>query len=129
MKTARDVMTSPVLAQPHNSITELAQLLEDQKADGACVMEHGRLVGVVTSMDLVHLKPGEARLVVHLMSVNPVTVLPGATLEHCSEQMFHRHLTMLPVVDADDALLGVVTKDTVLSATGLMHNVVKHHGH
>ncbi len=129
MKAAEDIMTSAVLVQPHTSIQELAKTLEDNDADGACVMEHGRLVGVATSMDLVRPNHKRARLVVHLMSVNPITVLPGASLEHCAERMFRDHLTMLPVVDGNGALLGVVTKDSVLSAQGLMHQVVKHHGH
>lgn len=125
MKAAEDVMSAPVLVQAHDPVAGLAAALERANADGACVMEQGRLVGVVTTMDLVDPEDRHARRVVDIMSVHPVTVLPGATVRHCAERMVRDHLTILPVVDHTGLLLGVVTKDTVLGVAGLAHHVIK----
>ena len=54
------------------------------------------------------------------MTTDPVTVLPAATVQHCANRMFREHLSMLPVVDEEGVLLGVVTKDDVVQATGLL---------
>lgn len=149
MKTAADILTAPVIVSPLTPVRELADTLTAQHADGACVTEGGRLVGVVTLMDLVYKEttlhmptafilldaiiplPGErarterelhkiaASKVVDLMTVNPVTVLPTATLEHCANRMVKEHLSLLPVVDADGTLHGVVTKESLIRGAHL----------
>lgn len=150
MKTARQILSAPIIVHPHTSVRELAEKLMEARADGACVTEGGKLVGVATQMDLVYKEtslhmpttfvlldgvfslPGAraraerelqkitASKVNQLMTPNPVTVLPDATIQHCANRMFREHLSILPVVDEQGTLIGVVTKDDVVKATGLV---------
>ena len=145
MKTARDLLDPhPLVVGPDLPVAELARQLLAAHADGACVLRDGRLVGVVTSMDLVfrekrvHLptfvalmdlviplgvREAEAELhkvaggrVAEIMSAAPVTVGPDARLDEIAALMVEQHLTLVPVVEGD-ALRGVVTKPSLLRAT------------
>jgi CBS domain-containing protein len=148
MKTARQLMDEPVVVGPHTSLRELAARLLETRADGACVVEAGRLVGVVTTMDLifrekkVHLPTlftlldaviplgsfdrvdaEVARIaaanVGELMTRDVVTVGPDTPLDELATRMVEDSLTLLPVVDGG-ALLGVVTKASLLSGSSLL---------
>lgn len=149
MKTAADVMIDPLVVSPQTPVRELAELLVGHKADGACVVQDGELVGVATTMDLVfreaslHIPttfvlldavitmPGQrkkmeeelekitATVVADMMSSDPVTVAPGATLQECADRMVNDHLTVLPVV-RDGQLVGVVTKNEMVRASGIL---------
>ncbi len=55
MKTARDIMTTPVITvSPDTSIKELVRILGEHRINGAPVMDKdSRLVGIVTEADVV----------------------------------------------------------------------------
>jgi CBS domain-containing protein len=51
---ARDLMTeNPVTIEPHASVQEAARLISRSKHNRLPVIEHGRLVGVVTRVDVL----------------------------------------------------------------------------
>lgn len=133
----------PLVVEPATPVAQLARLLFEQNAEGACVLESGRLVGVVTAMDLLFQekdprvptifafmdavvplgwKKVEAELakiagvtVGEIMSHPPIVIGPRADLHTIATLMVERHLTMLPVVE-DGLLLGVVDKRAALRA-------------
>jgi CBS domain-containing protein len=145
MKRATDVMDREVLTvPPDTSVRDLAARLLTDKADGACVVEGGKLVGVVTAMDLifqeqpVHLpsffvffdavipleRPSHMQheldklmgaQVKDIMSTDLITVAGGAPIDEVAATMVRRHTGYVPVVDGGK-LLGVVTKRAVLKA-------------
>lgn len=144
MTTAAEILDPrPLVVAPELSVQDLAAQLLEQRAEGACVVRGGRLVGVVTAMDLVfkeknlHLptfftfmeaviplglhKTEEevekmAGLTVRqIMTDRPITVGPDDNLHTMATLMVEKHLSMLPVVD-DGRLLGVVDKRAVLAA-------------
>ncbi len=143
MKVARDVMdTAPLVVSPETPVQDLAARLNAVRADGACVVEDGRLIGVVTTMDLLYKEkqlhlptffvlldawiPLEnpfrtqrevekitAATARDIMTDTPVTIGPDVPLDVVAAQMIDEHLTILPVVDGD-RLVGVVTKPAML---------------
>ena len=145
MQYAHEVMDrQPLKVRPGMDIRELADTLREARADGACVVdEEERLIGVVTSMDLlyqerpVHLPslfvfldslpigPGRAHreelekvtggTVGEIMSRDPVTVDWNAELSIAARTMVDRHITVLPVL-RDGRLVGALTKRGVLDA-------------
>lgn len=148
MKTARDLMQPAVTVGPHTALRELAERLIAERADGACVLEAGELVGIVTTMDLVfrekrvHLPTlftildaviplgsydrvdaEVARItaanVGELMVRDVITVAPDTTLDEIATLMVERSLTLIPVVENDE-LLGVITKVGLLSQSSLL---------
>jgi CBS domain-containing protein len=141
---AREVMIEALTVPPERSVRDLAQLLLERGLDGACVVEDGQLVGVVTTMDLVfqekqvHLPtilnfldfaiplepPSRLRAeldkiagttVAQIMTRELVTVEPDRPVSEVARVMVDEHLTIVPVVD-DAKLLGMVTKQALLRA-------------
>lgn len=142
MKThAKELMTQALEVLPTLHVRELAQQLHQQKADGACVVENGELLGVVTTMDLIfqekqlHLptyitimdaifpldyKRTEKEIVKitgtqvrEIMTTPAVTIGPETPLDQIATMMIEKHLTLLPVTE-NGKLLGVVNKQSIL---------------
>jgi CBS domain-containing protein len=77
--------------------------------------ESGRLVGVVSVIALLQADPDTA--VTDIMDADPVRVAPEADLTDIALLMADYNLYTIPVVDATDHVLGVVTVDDILEAT------------
>ncbi|NVB36472.1 CBS domain-containing protein [Pseudenhygromyxa sp. WMMC2535] len=141
---AREFMVEALIVVPDRSVRELAELLLREGSDGACVVENGKLIGVVTTMDLVfqekkvHLPsflsimdftiplepPDRLRSeldkiagtkVRALMSGDPITVGPETSSDEIATKMVEEHITILPVVEGG-RVLGMITKQALLQA-------------
>lgn len=144
MTTAAEILdSSPLVVSPDMRVQQLAAQLLDRRAEGACVVSNGRLVGVVTAMDLVfkeknlhlptfftfmeaviplgmHRAEEEVEkmaglTVGEIMTDKPIVVGPGDNLHTIATLMVEKQLSMVPVVE-DGVLLGVVDKRAVLVA-------------
>ena len=142
MRHARELMRPALTVAPATTIADLARLLLAEGSDGACVVEDGALVGIVTAMDCifrgkrVHVPPVfvlldiviplerpertreelrklGAATVGGLMTRKVVTVTPDSPVDVLATKMVEQHLTVLPVVD-QGALVGMVTKPDLL---------------
>lgn len=142
MLHARDLMRPATVIGPSATVQELAELLLDTGADGACVLDGEMLIGVVTSMDCIfrgkRVRPpavfvlfdivipleGPERLrkelrrlaaatVGGLMTREVVSVSPNTPVDDLATKMVEQHLTVLPVLDGT-RLLGMVTKRDLL---------------
>lgn len=142
---------NPPTVTPDMPVAELAALFLDSGRDGFCVVDDGKLVGVVTLMDLlfqerqirmpglvtlldavlpVGLHKAEAELakmtgntVGAVMSRDLVTVGHDGPLDRITSLMVDKHITVLPVVH-EGHLLGEVTRQGILRAlygTGTRH--------
>jgi hypothetical protein len=77
--------------------------------------EAGELVGVVPVIGLLQSVPGTP--VLEVADVDPVRVMPEADVTDIALLMADYNLVTIPVVDAHDHVLGVVTFDDLLEAT------------
>ena len=110
--TVRDVMTTNVISvSPEESVDEAARLLEFHDVSGLPVCEGGRVVGVVSEADLIG-KSGST--VGDVMTSPAVSVTETTGLERVAEQLTQQRIRRLPVVDANDRLVGVVSRRDVL---------------
>jgi CBS domain-containing protein len=130
--TVDDSMTRDVVLLAADMTAEMALRRLDRKAvSGAPVVDHGRVVGVVTRRDLLvptlldnpadaHAPSSRARLsglrVHDLMSTEPVSVEPDCPLVQAVRRMVGHGVNRLPVVDGAGRPIGVLTRDDVLSA-------------
>jgi CBS domain-containing protein len=140
----REFMVEPLVVDPDLPLRELVELLLREHADGACVAEGDRLLGVVTTMDLVFqekqvqlpsmlavmdfvipLEPPDrlrreldkisATRVRDLMSTGLYIVDGDTPVAEVASAMVDRHLTLVPVVE-HGRLIGMVTKPALLRA-------------
>jgi len=147
MKTARELMEPAVTVGRDATVRALADKLLDSTDEGVCVVDGGRLVGVITTMDLVfkekkvhlptffaildaviplgnmrdveeELEKIAAATAEDLMTEDVITVGPDETMDTIATRMVEDHLTMVPVIEAGQ-LLGVVTKRGLLRGSGL----------
>ena len=141
---AREFFVDALTVTPTATVRELAELLLRERSDGACVVDDGELVGVVTAMDLVFQEkqvqpqavlsimdfaiplesPDRMRReldkiagaqVADIMSREPIHVSPDQLLSEVASLMVEQHLTILPVVERG-CLLGMITKQALLRA-------------
>lgn len=124
----RDWMTSPVITiSPDTSLPEAHRLMTEHNIRRLPVLDGGRLIGIVTRGDIRGAEASDAtalsfwelnyllaRLRVReIMSREPVTISPDATIGDAARLMLDKRIGGLPVVDDGGKLLGVITESDV----------------
>lgn len=142
---AQDIMErEPPTVERETPVKTLAELLLTRSLDGVCVVEDGRLLGVVTAMDLifqekaVHLPsffvvldafiPMEwpsrvdrevqkivGATVADIMTRDVETCAPDTPLEELAAKMVDHHRSLVPIVD-DGRFVGTIDKRAMLRA-------------
>jgi CBS domain-containing protein len=119
--TAGDVMTAFVAAEPSDTLGEVAERMREANAGSALVLDYGRLIGILTSRDLLramaertHSAEARARA---WMTANPRVARADTPLEEAALMMVEQGCHHLPVVDTDGRPIGVVGMRSVVSRT------------
>src|SRR5690606_29301958 len=73
-----------------------------------------RLLGIVTAKDILGHK--ENVPVERLMSKNPITVVPKTSVATAAHLMVWEGIELLPVIDGNRRLLGVISRQDILKA-------------
>lgn len=119
MKIDRLVLREPVTVSPETTIRRAARTMADHAVGSLVVVDHGRVVGVVTDRDVVVRAiakdvPLDGRIDA-IMSMDVVTVDAAADVRDAIH-VFGRHaVRRLPVVDGD-RLVGVIALDDLLTS-------------
>ncbi len=117
------IMTpDPATVGPQDSIIHARRLLDTNFIHHLPVVEGGRLVGMVSTTDLLklhllddHLSIYERVTVDQIMETNLVVLQKGATLRDAAEKLCMGHFHALPVVDRRRHLLGIVTTSDLIA--------------
>ncbi|MGH3166102.1 MAG: CBS domain-containing protein [Trebonia sp.] len=137
----KDVMTAKVICVKQDTpFSAIAVALHQHRVSAFPVLdEAGRVIGVVSESDLLPKlalgaggdpTPGVINGILHqhqlekaravtaagLMSSPAATVSPDDTVEQAARLMYQRRIKRLPVVDADNHLVGIVSRADVLAA-------------
>ncbi|HYM63674.1 MAG TPA: CBS domain-containing protein [Gaiellaceae bacterium] len=116
--TLGDFMSREVLSvAPEDTIGEAAQRMADANVGSSVVLEHGRLIGILTERDLLRamaqrVHPSEAR-VREWMTAEPVSASESTSADEAARLMIEQGFRHLPVVDGDRTL-GVVSLRDVM---------------
>jgi CBS domain-containing protein len=152
---ARDIMTRTVVTVPPDlPVISLANLLVERRISGAPVLEHDRVVGMVTEGDLcrraelgterrhgrwAELFTSNAKLAdefVHahgrtvreIMSKTPICVRTDTPIAEIAELFETRGVKRVPVLDADGKLAGLVSRANLVQAIAARHTVPQNRG-
>ena len=116
-----DVMARAVVSvAPEDTLGEAAQKMVDEGVGSAVVLEHGRLIGILTERDLLKAAAGrvhssEAR-VREWMTEEPITASSETSVEDAVRTMLEHGFRHLPVVE-EGRTVGVVSLREVVRTT------------
>ena len=131
---------SPVTAKPATSIMKAAKMMKENGYHRLPIVDDdGRLVGIVSDRDIKEASPSKATtLDMHelyyllseiklgdIMTKNVVSVGPDDTVEKAAVLLLRHTIGGLPVVDADNKVVGVITDSDIfkvlVSITGVLN--------
>lgn len=123
-----DLMQTKVIAiRSDATLAEAIDSLADAHVSGLPVVDgHGRLVGVVTSTDVIeaeaeHKSGGVMKtLVSEIMTRTPFTVAPDLSLGEAAQQMLYAEVRRLFVKDKGK-LVGVISQTDIVRAVATGH--------
>ena len=106
------------VARPESTVAETLNTVHAagrKRIYDVCVIDdHGHLIGTVALQDLA-VADGHERLE-ELLRLAPVSVSAMATREELVDLMTQHRLSSLPVVDADDRVVGIIRHDKLIAA-------------
>lgn len=139
--------TNVVTVTVNDDVEKMARLLLEHEISGLPVVdESGKLVGVVSETDLVFqekpvrtpfyvvifdspiylekptrfvqdIKRAVAQKVGDLMSTNPYSVGPDASIEDVATIITEKDVNRVPVVEHDGKLIGIITRHDIIKAS------------
>jgi sulfide:quinone oxidoreductase len=97
--------TEPLVVAPEDTLAEVAEKMRERDVGSALVADYGRLIGIITSRDLLRafagrVHPSEARIR-EWMTAEPVTVSAATPIEAAVTLMTEYGFHHLPVVDEE----------------------------
>ena len=122
-RCVRDVMVSDVLTiDAEATLLDAAQMMRDGNVGVLPVVEQGRLRGIITDRDLVVRAMAEGAVpsmtrVGECATWDIVCARPESSIEEVMEVMADSQIGRLPVVDADNRVIGILTLSSLALRT------------
>src|SRR5262249_60803691 len=109
-----EAMSVATIVAPEDTLGEVAERLVANRARAAVVAEYGRVLGILTTSDLVRaaaarVSPSDARARLW-MTAEPIAVAPGYSLSGAAAIMAQQGIAQLPIVEGD-RVLGLLEPD------------------
>lgn len=117
---AYDVMSVNIIAAKDNATAiEIATRLVLGTFNGLPIInDQEKLTGIVTTIDLLHaIKDGKNLDIMSakdLMTASPAVIHQDITIAEMIDIMYRKRIDMLPVVEDDGRLVGVVSRQDIL---------------
>jgi acetoin utilization protein AcuB len=123
----RDWMTpNPITIDPLTTLPEAHKLMKECHIRRLPVVEHDKVVGILTLGDVREASPSDAtslsifelnyllaKLTVEkIMTRDPIVIAPTATIREAAQLMLDHKLGGLPVVE-NDKLVGIITESDI----------------
>src|SRR5262249_25231372 len=110
--------TNPASCTPHDAIDTVAQMMVEADCRAIPVVMDPltrRVVGIITAFDIVrHVvakeRSGYECMAGTIMTPDPVTLHPGATVHEAARTMQARNVRRIPIVDDHGKLIGIVSQ-------------------
>src|SRR5262245_53358499 len=122
LKTCREIMTeNPAYCLPEDSPKKAAQFMKDEDIGSIPVVEDEgsrRLVGIITDRDLALEVVGEgfapdSLTLDSIMTRGPFFCREGDDVQKALDLMADHQIRRIPIVDAADALVGIISQADV----------------
>jgi CBS domain-containing protein len=119
MSLQRFCQRAVVTVAPDQSVTEACRLLQEKNVGCIVATEAGQIRGILTDRDVALNVTGEKKdpqqtKVRDVMHANPIRITVDKSLHDLTALMHAHHVRRVPIVNADDKLVGIVTLDDLL---------------
>ncbi len=124
--------TNPATIGPFAPSSDARHLLESGGINHLPVVDDGKLVGIVSTSDLLKLYlldeelTGATTTVDQIMQPDPISLDEGGTLREAAEKLSTGGFHALPIVDEDKHLVGIVTSTDLIDH--LLHQLPRNDG-
>ncbi len=119
--------TPPVTIDIEAALPEACKIIREKQIRRLPVMKDNRLVGIVTRGDLRGAEPSDATTlnvwelnyllaklkIKEIMTPDPITIRDDATIEEAAQLMIDYKVSGLPVLNAQDELVGIITESDI----------------
>jgi len=113
----------PATIGPHESAAKAREIMKSAGIHHLPVVDSGKLVGIVSSADLLKLcildeqtVPAALTTVDQIMELSPVVLVKTATLRDAAVKLLNGGFHALPVLDVDRTIVGIVTSSDLIDA-------------
>jgi CBS domain-containing protein len=101
------------LVKPDDTVFDALKLLADYEVGALMVMEHGKLVGIMSERDYTRKialqgKNSKEALVSEIMTKNVMVVTPDTRTRQCMSLMSEKRIRHLPVMEGD-TVVGMIS--------------------
>ena len=112
------VVNDPITVQSHTAVRDVLILNRTHNISGIPVVDHGKIVGIVTNRDL-RFETNLDQPIKNIMTPRNrlVTVREGASKEEVMRLLHQHRLERVLVVDAEDTLKGLITVKDIQKST------------
>jgi IMP dehydrogenase len=108
-----DYMTHDVVTvSPNDTVADVIDLICKTEHESFPVMKNGKVIGYVSSADLLRRNPNN--LISRVMSTNLIVTDPAMDLTDAARVMFRSGFSKLPVVDDEGRLVGLLSNSDVI---------------
>jgi len=117
---AYDIMSVNIVAAKENATAiEIATRIVLGAFNGVPIIDNdGKVIGIVTTIDLLKAisedKGLDTMSAKEVMTSNPAVVNQDATVDEIIDILYRKRIDMLPVVEEDGRLIGVVSRQDIL---------------
>ncbi len=108
-RSANGIIIDPVTLSPDESIARAIEIMNTNRISGLPIIEHGRVVGILTRRDLKFQPDTSVRIRAVMTKENLVTAAYGTTLSEAEEILQRNKVEKLILVDDDFHLRGLIT--------------------
>lgn len=116
--TARDLMRTKVISvHPDDKVAGVDLLMVRKSLGGVPIVDNEEIVGILTQRDIMisRLRTSIAGLPVeNIMTKNPITVAPNASIKKILGLMLGHEIERIPVVE-NNKLVGLIDESSILS--------------
>ena len=122
IKVSEFMIQDPYFIVPSEKISVTERLMLRKNVGGLPVVKDGRnrqIIGIITQRDIrlarfaTNLDSPHTQ-VKDLMTSDPITLQPEDTFERAIEKMISKNIERLPVVNPNNELIGLITKQSIL---------------
>jgi homoserine O-acetyltransferase len=108
----------PTIEEGATTAVTARRLINQEVNHLPVLSSNGQLVGIVTSWDIAKAVARNFLWLDEIMSKNVITTASDEPIEAAAKKMEEHSISALPVVDADQHLIGLITSDAISSLVG-----------